>query len=135
MSRVRNMAETFVVVDRDFAAETVDVTDKLWAEIDERFGDFAGRTLISSFSFDEDWPTWEVHPHGDEIVCLLSGDAEMILALPGGDETVRLTEPGTFVIVPKGTWHTAKVKAPTTMLFVTPGQDTENREQPRRGGE
>ena len=57
----------------------------------------------------------------------------MTLALPGGDETVRLNEPGTFVIVPKGTWHTARVNAPTTMLFVTPGQDTENREQPRRG--
>lgn len=133
MSRVRDIASTFVVVDRDFAAETVDVTDHLWVEIDKRFGDFAGRSLISSFTFDEDWPTWEVHPHGDEFVCLLSGNAEMTLALPAGDEVVRLNKPGGFVIVPKGTWHTAKINAPTTMLFVTPGQDTENREQPRRG--
>ncbi|MDJ0904703.1 MAG: cupin domain-containing protein [Woeseiaceae bacterium] len=132
MKHVKDIASTFVVVDRQFAADTVDVTDNLWAEIDERFGDFAGRTLISSFSFDEDWPTWEVHPHGDEFVCLLSGDAEMTLALPDGDETVRLTEPGSFVIVPQGTWHTARVNAPTTMLFVTPGQGTENRERPRR---
>ena len=36
----------------------------------------------------------------------------------------------TFVIVPKAIWHTAKVHATTTMLFVTPGQDTENRETP-----
>ena len=132
MKHVKDIASTFVVVDRQLAADTVDVTDNLWAEIDERFGDFAGRTLISSFSFDEDWPTWEVHPYGDEFVCLLSGDAEMTLALPDGDETVRLTEPGSFVIVPKGTWHTARVNSPTTMLFVTPGQGTENREQPRR---
>ena len=51
---------------------------------------------------------------------------------PHGDETVRLSEPGAFVIVPRGTWHTAKVNVPTTMLFVTPGQGTENREQPIR---
>ena len=70
--------------------------------------------------------------HGDEFVCLLSGDAEMILAMRGGDETVRLNSPGQFVIVPRGVWHTAKVHAATRMLFVTPGQETENLEQPRR---
>ena len=66
---------------------------------------------------------------------LMAGDAEMILAMPGGDESVRLTEPGSFVIVPRGTWHTAKVHSPTQMLFITPGQGTENREQPVRDGE
>ena len=132
MKKPMNIASTFVVVDRAFSAEPVANTDSLWAEIDERFGDFAGSSLISSFSFDDDWPTWEVHPHGDEFVCLLSGSAEMILAKAHGDETVRLSEPGSFVIVPRGTWHTAKVNVPTTMLFITPGQGTENREQPIR---
>lgn len=132
MSQVMDIDSTFVVVNKDLEAETVDVSDKLWAEIDERFGDFAGSSLISSFSFEDDWPSWEVHPHGDEFVCLLAGDVEMTLALADGDQTVHLDQPGSFVIVPKGTWHTAKVNAPTRMLFVTPGQDTENREQPVR---
>lgn len=132
MTDSMDIASTFVVVDKSLTAETVAVTDGLWAELDERFGDFAGSSLISSFAFEDDWPTWEVHPHGDEFVCLLAGDAEMTLALPGGDRTVRLTEPGSFVIVPRGTWHTAKINAPTRMLFVTPGQGTENREQPVR---
>ena len=127
-----DIASTFVVVGKSLSAETVAVTDNLWAELDERFGDFAGSSLISSFSFEEDWPTWEVHPHGDEFVCLLAGDAEMTLAMPGGDQTVQLSEAGSFVIVPRGTWHTAKIHAPTRMLFVTPGQGTENREQPVR---
>lgn len=127
-----DIATTFVVVDKDFSAETVDVSDDLWAEMDARFGDFAGSSLISSFAFDADWPTWEMHPHGDEFVCLLSGDAEMILAMPEGDRTVHLNKSGSFVIVPEGTWHTARMHAPTTMLFVTPGQGTENREQPIR---
>ena len=132
MTRVRDIASTYVVVNDKLEAETVDVTDDLWKEIDERFGDFAGNSLISSFAFDDDWPTWEIHPHGDEFVMLLSGDSEMTLALPDGDSTVRLNEPGAYVIVPKNTWHTAKVHTPTRMLFITPGQDTENRETPRR---
>jgi len=127
-----DIESTFVVVNKDLSAETVAVNDNLWAEIDQRFGDFAGCSLISSFSFEHDWPTWEVHPHGDEFVCLLSGDAEMTLALPDGDKIVHLTEPGSFIIVPVGTWHTAKVNVPTKMLFVTPGQGTENRNQPIR---
>ena len=43
---------------------------------------------------------------------------------------MRLDTPGSFVVVPKNTWNTAKVHAPTTMLFVTPGEGTENRESP-----
>jgi len=29
--------------------------------------------------------------------------------------------------VPQGAWHTAKTHVPTTMLFLTPGKDTEHR--------
>lgn len=94
MSETRNIKTTYAVIDGNFDATLVDVTDKLWAELDQRFGDFAGSSLVSSFSFESDWPTWEVHPHG--------------------------------------IWHTARVHAPTQMLFITPGQDTDNREEPLR---
>lgn len=134
MSDIKNISSTFVIVGPEFDADLVDVSDDLWSEIDERFGDFSGSSLISSFSFDSDWPTWEMHPKGDEFVMLVAGEAEMILALPEGDTSVRLIEPGSFVIVPKGTWHTAKIRTSTQMLFVTPGQGTENREEPRRHG-
>ena len=50
----------------------------------------------------------------------------MILQSDDGEQTVRLNTPGSFVIVPKGTWHTAKTSTPTSMLFVTPGEGTEN---------
>ena len=63
---------------------------------------------------------------------LISGEAEMVLAQPGGDESVKHSQPGDFVIVPKGIWHTARINTPTTMIFVTPGQGTENREEPVR---
>ena len=125
-----DIQSSFVVLNEELMADVVPVTATIWSDLDEKFGDFEGHSLIASFSFDDDWPTWEVHPHGDEFVCLLSGDADMILATDEGEKQVRLNTPGSFVIVPKGTWHTAKVHAPTTMLFVTPGQGTENRELP-----
>ncbi len=125
-----DLRSSFVVFNRDFLADTVAVTDTIWNDLDERYGDFAGHTLVASFSFDADWPTWEIHPHGDEVVCLVSGDAEMILATQKGKKKVRLATPGSFVVVPRNTWHTAKVHAPTTMLFVTPGQGTQNSETP-----
>lgn len=127
------LSENVVIISKTFDADTLAVTDSLWSEIDDKYGDFSGRTLISSFAFDEDWPTWEIHPAGDEIVCLLSGKAEMILARPKGDVSVALDEPGQFVVVPRNTWHTAKVDTPTTMLFFTPGEGTLNAEQPDRG--
>ena len=56
------LTENSVVVDRDCESTTVAVTDNLWSEIDEKSGDFSGRSLISCFAFDSDWPTWEIHP-------------------------------------------------------------------------
>lgn len=132
MPEVRQLAATFVVTNAALQSETVDVTDTFWADLDAKYGEFEGCSLISCFEFSEAWPTWEMHPAGDEFVCLLEGDVEMTLALPDGDETVHLTEPGSFVIVPRGVWHTASPAKSTRMMFVTPGQGTENREQPVR---
>ena len=86
--------------------------------------------LFSRFSFDAPWPTWEIHPHGDEFVYLLSGDTDFVLHTDTGEEVVRINEPGSYVMVPKNTWHTARPHAPTTMLFVTPGEGTLNSETP-----
>jgi uncharacterized cupin superfamily protein len=115
------------VLQPDQSATLVKVSPEVYEELDRRFDGFKGRTLVSSYSFDSDWPTWERHPAGDEVVCLLSGDVEMVLQREGGEEVTRLREPGAYVVVPKGTWHTARTRMPTTMLFVTPGQDTQNK--------
>ena len=126
----KDLASTFIVLKPDHLSETIAVSETVFAELDERFSGFAGHTLVSSFSFEDDWPTWEMHPKGDEIVCLMSGDVEMVLASDNGEQRTRLKKPGSFVVVPKGTWHTARVFAPTTMFFVTPGEGTENSESP-----
>lgn len=132
MKEALQIASSFVVMSDDFDAEIVTVSERLYEQLDATYGDFAGRTLISCHSFEDDWPTWEVHPKGDEFVVLLSGDVDMVLASENSDETLRLSEPGAFVIVPRGIWHTAKVRETATMLFVTPGEGTENRAEPDR---
>lgn len=132
MATHSNLADTFVISTPGFEADTIDVTKNIWADIEAKYGDFEDLTPISSFAFEEAWSTWEMHPAGDEFVCLLDGDVDVTLAMPGEDTTVRLSAPGEFAIVPKGVWHTASPHRPTTMLFVTPGEGTENREQPVR---
>lgn len=131
MSEALQIATNFVVVNDNFKADVVPVDEQLYAKLDATYGDFAGHSLISCHTFDADWPTWEVHPHGDEFVVLLSGSADMVLLLDGSETVSTLNEPGQFVIVPRGTWHTARVSEKTQMLFVTPGEGTENRESPR----
>ena len=101
-----------------------------YQELDEEFPEFRGHVLIQRFSFDSPWPTWEVHPEGDEFVYLLKGDTDFVLRVDGEESVVRVNEPGTYVVVPKGAWHTARPHTATTMLFVTPGEGTLNAEEP-----
>ena len=86
--------------------------------------------LVQRFAFDEPWPTWEMHPAGDEMVYLLSGNTDFVLWVDSEEKVVSINEPGSYVIVPRGTWHTARPHEPTDMLFFTPGECTLNAEQP-----
>lgn len=130
MGQPIRLASNFVVLDDRFNADVVPVSPELYERLNDDYNDFAGHLLVSSYSFTEDWPTWELHPAGDEFVILVAGDADLVLRYEGGDDTTRLNEPGTFVIVPRNTWHTARVHSRTVMLFITPGEGTENREKP-----
>lgn len=121
---------TFVVHSPDNVMTALPVTPNFYQELDERYSSFHGHTLISCHTFSEDWPTWEVHPEGDEYVCLMAGAARLTMRTAEGDESVELIEPGTFVIVPRGTWHTAKISSEATMIFMTPGEGTLNAETP-----
>ena len=80
--------------------------------------------LMSSFSFEQDWNSWECHPHGDEFVCLLSGSVDMVLQRDDREEVIALRDAGTYMLVPRGTWHTARTGTPSTLLFITRGAGT-----------
>ena len=121
-----DLKTTFVVLHGTKSAVPVVVTPSLYEELDRRFKGFKGRSLVAVHRFSGNWPSWERHPAGDEIVCLLSGRASLVLHRRGGNKVIRLQKSGAFVIVPKGAWHTARISTPTRMLFITPGAGTQN---------
>ena len=59
--------------------------------------------------FAADWPTWEIHPAGDERVPMRAGSS---------------------CVVPASTWHTARVAAPCSAQFITPCRGTRNAATP-----
>ncbi|MGP1387027.1 MAG: cupin domain-containing protein [Thainema sp.] len=122
-----NLASTYVVINHEGGAVPVPVSDTFFEDLEHQFGEFKGKQLVSYFTFDQDWDTWEMHPAGDEVVYLLSGQVEFILQQDAAEIKVQMNTPGTFLIVPQGVWHTAKVYAPSSMLFITPGAGTQNR--------
>ena len=131
MSNVQHIDQTRAIFTPDNLLATKAITDNFYAELDDEFGDFSNHILISRHTFSEAWPTWEIHPEGDELVMLIDGDTDMVLAHDNGGETViSVATPGEYVIVPKATWHTARPRQPTTMLFVTPGEGTLNALKP-----
>lgn len=127
---------TLLTLDEQGGVTLLPVNETFWQDLGAgKFGDFAGgRRLVSYSSMDQDWPTWEMHPAGEEFVCLLSGTADFVLQQDGAEKVVRLDKPGSYVIVPRGVWHTARISKTCSMLFITPGEGTENRSEPPKLG-
>ncbi len=109
----------------DATADVLEVNENFWQELSQgRFGNFQEEYLVSTLSFAEHWPVWEMHPQGDEIVVLLSGSLELIFEKKSGHKTITLSTLASWALVPKGVWHTARVHEPATVLFITPGDGT-----------
>lgn len=69
---------------------------------------------------------WEMHPDGDEVLTLLSGQFDVILDEGGTERTISLM-PGQGAVVPQGVWHRMVINTPGELLFLTPGDTTEHR--------
>lgn len=85
--------------------------------------------LVAVHSFEKDWPTWEMHPKGAELVYVISGEMTLVQEIEGERRSVEMRA-GDAAINPPGVWHTAKVDGSTTVLFVTAGEGTENEVRP-----
>jgi mannose-6-phosphate isomerase-like protein (cupin superfamily) len=89
--------------------------------------DGAEGRIVSLFRFTESWPSWEMHPAGDEVVLCTQGTMTLHQEFPDGrTETVTL-HPGEYAINPPGVWHTADIEGEATGLFITAGMGTEHR--------
>ena len=82
--------------------------------------------LVSCFRFTGDWPGWEMHPAGAEVVVCIEGSMTLIQEI-GGEEVRTTLSPGEYAINPPGVWHTADVPDHATGLFVTCGVGTQGR--------
>lgn len=119
---------TFARLRADASVEPLPVDHAFWPRLTSgALGDFVGEHLVACHDFNSDWTSWERHPAGDEIVVLLDGAAILVFERDGAEETATLTGNGAWVVVPRGVWHTARVASQARMLFITPGEGTENR--------
>jgi len=83
--------------------------------------------IVAMHRFDEPWTSWEVHPAGEEVVCVVQGHMTLHQELPEGTKQSIELGPGEYAINPRGTWHTADADQPVVALFITAGKGTENR--------
>ena len=84
-----------------------------------------GRIVMIEHS-STDWPMWERHTAGDEVVIVISGTARFIQELDGDPAPLTLSA-GEAVINPAGVWHTADVVQPFSAVYLTPCPGTEHR--------
>jgi quercetin dioxygenase-like cupin family protein len=87
---------------------------------------FEGR-LVSSYTFGESWPSWEMHPNGAEVVACTAGRMTLHQELADGSQNTVTLEAGEYAINPPGAWHTADIDGEATALFITAGVGTQHR--------
>lgn len=124
-----NVASTFLRLRSDSSIEPLPVGNDFWPRLMAgQLGSFHHEYLVTTAHYAADWQSWEQHPLGDEIVVLLSGAVSFVLDEGHGTtRQVGLDAPGSYVLVPRGAWHTAKVHAPAQLLFITAGEGTRGR--------
>nr|WP_235903778.1 cupin domain-containing protein [Pontixanthobacter luteolus] len=89
--------------------------------------DGAEGRLVSQHSFSEGWPTWEMHPHGAEVVICIDGEMTLTQEFPDGREVQVILTPGDYAINPPGVWHIADIDSHATAIFITAGEGTQHR--------
>lgn len=89
--------------------------------------DGAEGRLVAMHTFSEPWTSWEMHPHGSELVLCIAGHITLIQESDDGRATAIGLGPGEFAINEPAVWHTADVDEEATVLFVTAGMGTQHR--------
>jgi len=123
-----DLATTFLRMRPDASIEKLPA-ESFWPQLMRgELGNFHHEYLVTTSEYHADWPSWEMHPNGDEIVCLLSGAATFVLERHDDtQDLVELRQSGSFAFVPRGTWHTARITGEARFLFITAGEGTQHR--------
>lgn len=130
MSEPRRLADSFIHL--GLGASAVPQPPFEGMEWYQRYGERHGADglegrLVSQHSFAEHWPSWEMHPHGSEVLICTAGRMLLTQEFPDGrTERVELGA-GEYAINPPGVWHIADVAEPATAIFITAGEGTQHR--------
>ena len=89
--------------------------------------DGAEGRLVSMYTFTEDWPSWEMHPSGHELVICTDGEMVLTQEYPDGRREETVLRAGEYAINDPGVWHIADVAGSATAVFITAGEGTQHR--------
>jgi hypothetical protein len=86
-----DLSATYLRLRPDASVEPLAVDATFWQRLGAgELGTFHNEYLVAVHTFDADWRVWEMHPNGDEVVCLLSGAATFVLEERDGRREVAL---------------------------------------------
>lgn len=120
-----DLERTYLFIDGAGGLVSQAVGPNFWTEL--AANPHAGATMISASEGSGDWPRWEMHPAGAEVLVILEG-TPLIWLEPGDGQIERVaTHPGATVIVPKGAWHRAECDHRYKILYITYGAGTTHR--------
>ena len=122
---IHDPSEVYLHLHTDAEVHLEPVTPEFWPQIGDRSDLQTGR-LITGMATDSDWPTWEVHPAGDEVIILTAGVSRFHLD-DGNDVTEHVVAAPRYLLMPKGVWHTMDVVEPGRAVVITWGEGTEMR--------
>jgi len=121
-----DLRKTYVNLDVKGGAERIEANEEFWSGLMEGTRRLDGY-LITVSDIRSDIPHWEMHPNGEEILYLLSGELDILIEQEGREQRVPLRPDKPGVVVPAGAWHRAVVVEPGRMMFITWGEGTEHR--------
>ncbi len=130
MGEARRLADSFVHLGLGASAVPQPPFDGIeWYEAygARHAGDGREGRLVAEHSFTEGWPSWEMHPHGAEVVICTAGEMVLTQEFPDGRIERTTLGAGDYAINPPGVWHIADVADHATAIFITAGEGTEHR--------
>jgi len=133
-----DLTETYAFLEDGGAAPLVPTGEAFWEDLmsgDPRTPEamrvaHGNGWLVAVYRIEQDSEIWEMHPSGDELLTMISGEMSVILDQPGGEVVVDLPA-GRTCIVPRGIWHRQVVGRPGTFLGATYGKGTRHRSRSR----
>jgi mannose-6-phosphate isomerase-like protein (cupin superfamily) len=119
-----DLETTYLGLAGDGEVTQIPVGPDFWSTVDDN--PELPATLVTVNTGEGDWPHWEMHPKGDEVLVVLEGSLGLILDEGRGERRHDLKVGATFV-VPRGAWHRAVEQRGLKMLFITYGEGTQHR--------